>query len=142
MLLDGTERLYLERQVTLGRAILVALSLVALLETGAPVREGPVVFLSIYLLAAVGTALTERFSSQVRYRIPLWVDFLALAAFLYLTPSVSAFWFLFLFSVFALASRGNTRVMLLFVFAATAGIIFRVALADPFRWQGIWHWLA
>jgi signal transduction histidine kinase len=142
MLLDGTERLYLERQVTLGRAILVALSLVALLETGAPVRTAPVVFLSTYLLAAVGTALTERFSSQARFRIPLRVDFLALAVFLYWTPSVSAFWFLFLFSVFALANRGSTRAMLALVFGATAGIIFRVALADPFRWQSIWHWVA
>ena len=67
---------------------------------------------------------------------------MALAAFLYLTPSVSAFWFLFLFAVFAQANRGNTRAMLALVFTATAGIIFRVALADPFRWQSVWHWLA
>jgi len=142
MLLDGTERFYLERQVILGRAILVALSLLALLEGGAPVRAAPVIFLSIYLLAAVAAAPAERFSVAARFRIPLRVDFLALAAFLYLTPTVSAFWFLFLFSVFALATRGNTRVMLLFVFAATAAIIFRVALANPFRWQSVWHWLA
>ena len=142
MLLDGTERFYLERQVTLGRAILVALSLLALLEAGAPVRAAPVVFLSLYLLAAVAAALAERFSVAARFHIPLRVDFLALAAFLYLTPTVSAFWFLFLFSVFALANRGNTRVMLLFVFTATAAIIFRVALANPFRWQSVWHWLA
>jgi len=142
MILDGTERFYLERQVTLGRVILVALSLLALLEAGAPVRAAPVVFLSIYLVAAVAAALAERFSVAARFHIPLRVDFLALAAFLYLTPTVSAFWFLFLFSVFALANRGNTRVMLLFVFAATAAIIFRVALANPFRWQSVWHWLA
>src|ERR1700722_13840005 len=105
MLLDGTEHFYLERHVTLGRAILVALSLLALLETGAPVRDAPVVFLSVYLIAAGAAALAERFSVGARFHIPLRVDFLALAAFLYLTPSVSAFWFLFLFSVFALANR-------------------------------------
>jgi signal transduction histidine kinase len=142
MPLAGTERLYLERQVTLGRVILVALSLVTLLETsGASVNAASVAFLSIYLLAALGAALADRFAADARFRIPIVVDFVALAAFLYLTPSVSAFWFLFLFVVFAQANRGNTRAMLALVFAATAGIIFRVALADPFRWQSVWHWI-
>jgi signal transduction histidine kinase len=142
MPLDGTERLYLERQVTLGRVVLVALSLVTLLETsGASVHTASVAFLSLYLLVAVSAAVTDRFFSELRFRIPIAVDFLALAAFLYLTPSVSAFWFLFLFAVFAQANRGNTRAMLALVFAATAGIIFRVALADPFRWQSVWHWI-
>ena len=143
MPLDGTERLYLERQVTLGRVILVALSLVTLLETsGASVHTASVAFLAIYLLVALGAALADRFFGEARLRIPVIVDFLALAAFLYLTPSVSAFWFLFLFAVFAQANRGNTRAMLALVFTATAGIIFRVALADPFRWQSVWHWMA
>jgi signal transduction histidine kinase len=143
MPLDGTERLYLERQVTLGRVILVALSLVALLETsGTSVHTASVAFLSVYLLVALGAALADRFLNEARFRIPILVDFLALAVFLYLTPSVSAFWFLFLFAVFAQAHRDNTRAMLALVFTATAGIIFRVALADPFRWQSVWHWLA
>jgi signal transduction histidine kinase len=143
MPLDGTERLYLERQVTLGRVILVALSLVTLLETsGASVHTASVAFLAIYLLVALGAALADRFFAEARLRIPVIVDFLALAAFLYLTPSVSAFWFLFLFAVFAQANRGNTRATLALVFMATAGIIFRVALADPFRWQSVWHWMA
>ncbi|MGB9236681.1 MAG: hypothetical protein WCC04_19910, partial [Terriglobales bacterium] len=142
MPLDGTERLYLERQVTLGRVVLVALSLVTLLETsGASVHTASVAFVSLYLLVAVSAEVTDRFFSELRFRIPIAVDFLALAAFLYLTPSVSAFWFLFLFVVFAQANRGNTRAMLALVFAATAGIIFRVALADPFRWQSVWHWI-
>jgi len=143
MPLDGTERLYLERQVILGRAILVALSLVTLLETsGAHVNTASVAFLASYLLLALLAVLADRFPNQMRFRIPIILDFLALAAFLYLTPSVSAFWFLFLFAVFALANRGNTRAILAFVFTATAGIIFRVALADPFRWQSVWHWMA
>jgi signal transduction histidine kinase len=143
MPLDVTVRHYLERQVTLARAISVALSLIALLETSRePVRRSSVLFLSVYLLAALGGTLVERFSSDARIRIPLRADFLALAVFLYLTPSVSAFWFLFLFAVFALASQGSTRAMLVLVIAAPAGVILRVALGDPFRWQSVWHWLA
>ena len=55
MALDGTEKLYLERQVTLGRAILAALSLMALLETSGPsLRKASVIFLAAYLLLALG----------------------------------------------------------------------------------------
>src|SRR5579862_1549607 len=133
MLLDNTERLYLERQVTLARAVIAALSLVALLETSQmPVRRVSVVFLSVYLAIAVGAALAERFFSENPIRIPLAVDFGVLAAFVYLTPSVSAFWFLFLFAVFALATRGNERAMLALVALATVGIILRVAAEASF----------
>ena len=53
MPLDNTEHAYLERQVTLARAIFAALSLVALLETStAPVRKASVVFLFGYLALA------------------------------------------------------------------------------------------
>src|SRR5579862_2963869 len=113
MPLENTERLYLERQVTLARAVFAAMSLVALLETsGLAVSVASIVFLSGYLIAALAAALVEHFSSAARFRIPLGVDFAVLAVFVYLTPSVSAFWFLFLFAVFALATRGNTRAML------------------------------
>ncbi|HTZ73642.1 MAG TPA: histidine kinase, partial [Candidatus Aquilonibacter sp.] len=143
MLLDNTERLYLERQVTLARAVIAALSLVALLETSrAPVRGVSVVFLSVYLAIAVAAALAERFLAENPIRIPLLFDFGVLAAFVYLTPSVSAFWFLFLFAVFALATRGNERAMLALVALATVGIILRVAAEESFRLQGSWHWIA
>jgi signal transduction histidine kinase len=143
MTLDNTERLYLERQVTLARAVIAALSLVALLETTvAPVRRLSVGLLLGYLLVALVGVFAERFSPDWRVRIPLIVDFSVLAAFLYLTPSVSAFWFLFLFTVFALATRGNTRAMFALVGLATAGIILRVAVEDSFRLKSTWHWIA
>jgi signal transduction histidine kinase len=143
MSLDSAERLYLERQVTLARVILVALSLVALFETSVTgVRRVPAVFLCVYLLVALGAALAETFYSQANFHIPQIADFAALGVFLYFTPSVSAFWFLFLFTVFALATRGNARAVLLLVGAATAGVIVRVALAEAFRWESVWHWVA
>src|SRR5579863_4310035 len=143
MALENTERLYLERQVTLARAVIAALSLVALLETSAvPVRRLSIVVLSSYLAVALAAALAERFISETRLRIPLAADFAVLAVFLYLTPSVSAFWFLFLFAVFALASRGNARAMLVLVGLATVAIIVRVAVEEPFRWQSVQHWVA
>jgi signal transduction histidine kinase len=144
MPLDSAQRFYIERQVTLARAILVALALVALLETShEPTRRSGVIFLSFYLVAALGAVLAEQFFNDWRLRIPLTADFVALAVFLFLTPSVSAFWFLLLFSVFALSSRGRTRTMLVVVCAAAIGIIARVAnsVADPFEWHSLIHWL-
>ena len=88
-------------------------------------------------------ALAEQFFSDWHLRIPLTADAVALAVFLFLTPSVSAFWFLLLFSVFALSSRGNSRTMLVLVAAATVGIIVRVAnsVAEPLEWHSLLHWL-
>jgi len=139
MALDITERLYLERQVTLARAILVALALVALIETAgrAPERSA-VVFLTAYLLIAVLVVLAGRFTEK-QMRIPLLADFLALAFFLYLTPSVSAFWFLFLFLVFSLATQGNRRTIFALVGSATVGIILQVSRHHPFGWQAALH---
>jgi signal transduction histidine kinase len=115
-----------------------------LLETApAPVKRSAVVFLSFYLAASLGIALTEQFFSDWHLRIPLVVDAVALGVFLFLTPSVSAFWFLLLFSVFALSSLGNSRTMLVLVAAATIGVIVRVAnsVPEPLEWHSLLHWL-
>jgi len=143
MLLDSTERRYLERQVTLARAILVALSFMTYLETSpAPVRKAPAIFLSVYLLVALAAVLAERLLGTARFRIPVWADFAAFAALLCLAPSISALCFLFLFTVFALATRGHPRAVLVFVVAATVAIVLRMAFADPFHWQSVGRWLA
>jgi signal transduction histidine kinase len=142
MPLENTDRLYLERQVTLARAIFASLSLVAAVETSAaPSRHAAVVFLFVYALAALSVALGERLFNERGYQIPMVFDYLALAILLYLTPSVSAFWFLFLFVVFALATRGETRSIFALVFVATLGIIFRLGMSGPFQWRSTWHWL-
>jgi signal transduction histidine kinase len=52
-----------------------------------------------------------------------------------------AFWFLFLFSVFALATRGKTRAVAGLVTVATAGVLIRVGLTQEFHWQSVWHWV-
>jgi signal transduction histidine kinase len=143
MPLDTTDRLYLERQVTLARAVLVALALVDLVEmSGQSTRTAPAIFLAVYLLAALVMFTYERIASETSFSIPLVCDFVALAVFLFLTPSLSAWWFLFLFVVFALATQGNSRAMLGLVSAATAGIILRVVTTDSLGWRGLGHWLS
>ncbi len=143
MPLDNTERLYLERQITLARVIFAALSLVALLETSTPGgQRAPLILLSVYLLAALGAAFGELFYSKGELRIPLAADLVMLAVLLYFRSSVSAFSFLFLFAVFALATRGKSRGVVALVGVATVCVVFRLALAGPFRWESVGHWLA
>jgi signal transduction histidine kinase len=141
MPLESTERIYLERQVTLARVILIALALVALIETaGALARRGAILFLAGYLLVALADVLVGRFLSEGPIRIPLAVDGAVLVTFLFLTPSVFAFWFLFLFVVFSLATRGNQRAMLVLVGAATVGVVVQLAWKDAFVLQAAPHW--
>ena len=142
MPLDTAERLYLDRQVTLARAIFVALALVDLIEM-APVgaRTAAAIFLVVYLLLALAVLGYERLATETNVTIPLVADFVALAVFLFLTTSVSAWWFLFLFVVFALATQGSGRAILALVGVATAGIIFRVGMSELTGWHGAWHWV-
>ena len=58
MALDTAERLYLDRQVTLARAIFVALALVDLIEMSvAGSRTAAAIFLAVYLLLALAVLL-------------------------------------------------------------------------------------
>ena len=73
MPLDSAERLYLDRQVTLARAILVALALMDLLEMSqAPSRTAAAIFLAVYLLVALAIWLYERLSSEMNFKSPWW----------------------------------------------------------------------
>ena len=143
MALESAERLYLERQVTLARVVLVALALVALLEmSGGLQQPGSVLFLAVYLLVALAVVLYQRVVNEAHLQVPLGADVVALAFFLILNPPASVAWFLFLFVVFALATRGNIRAMLALVSAAAIGVVLRVAASETFSWWGLWHWLS
>jgi len=156
MLLENAERMHLERQVTLARVIFAALALVDLIEFRAPEPSAwialgrisiqltalSVLFLTLYLLLALTILLYERGTSLAKFEFPLIIDFAVLACFLFLTPSVVAWWFLFLFVVFALSTRGKSRAMLGLVCVATVGIILRIAATESFAMRSVWHWLS
>lgn len=64
-------------------------------------------FLLGYLALAVAVLLIDLFWRNRRFNFPREVDLVALAVFVALTPSLAAFWFFYLFSVFALAARAR-----------------------------------
>ncbi|HUO34397.1 MAG TPA: GAF domain-containing sensor histidine kinase [Candidatus Acidoferrum sp.] len=131
MPLDNTERLYLDRQITLARVILVSLALVTSLESMTQ-REhnAPALYLAVYLATSMALVLAGRRWGPFQLRIPLPADFLAVAVFFFLRPEVTAAWFLLLFLAFAIGAGGNTRAMVAFVAAATAGVMFKDAISS------------
>lgn len=123
------ERQQLERQTTLARPVAVALALVVLFEMGELTRSRTLLpFLLTYLLLAVGLALLELRSRAAWFRLPLWVDLAAAAVLLWLTPSVVAFWFPFLFVVYGSGMMWDDRRALGLAGIAAVAVLVKAAL--------------
>jgi signal transduction histidine kinase len=133
MSLDSAERLYLEKQVSLARATFAALALVDLLVTpsGTPVKAAAW-YLGTYLFAAICLLAYESFVAEAPFQVPVAVDLTVLVIFLLFTPSISAWWFLFLFVVFTLATQQRTATVRAFVLLAALAVAARV-LASSHR---------
>ncbi len=105
MELRAAERHRLERQVSLARPFCLALAL-SVLELGElPAPGGAILFLAVYLGFALLVAIVEQSERWSDFAFPLTVDGAALAVFLVLRPPVVAFWFPYLFLVYAIALR-------------------------------------
>jgi signal transduction histidine kinase len=127
MPLDSAERLYLERQVSLARATFAALALVDLLVLpgGKPV-EAAAWYLGTYLIGALCLLAYETAVAEALVQVPVAVDLAVLAIFLLFTPSIPAWWFLFLFVVFALATQQRTGAVRVVVVLAALALAARV----------------
>jgi len=140
---NDAERMNLERQVALARAVMATVALVAFLATSAAPAPGlPLALLLFYMAAAACAALGGYFTRLGRIRVPLAVDLAVLVLVLCFTPSVIAFNVIFVFVVYALAVRGNSRVAFAVTALATAALIVRLALAESLRPASIWRWSA
>jgi signal transduction histidine kinase len=153
MPLHAAEQIYLERQITFARPMVVVLAIVELLEIRAVSLGHPAtLFLFGYLFVALTWALLQALGRFDSVRLPLWMDVAALGLFLPLTPSVGAFSFLFLFVCFAAGVRwdflyaallsGVTCVVLLLGQAArehtdVAGFVARLGVAGGLFFAGM-----
>ncbi|HEX2712934.1 MAG TPA: histidine kinase dimerization/phosphoacceptor domain-containing protein, partial [Candidatus Acidoferrales bacterium] len=139
----AAERRHLERLITFARPIFVVLALVDLLELSSPQQsKRAVVFVFAYLSAALALAMLGSFRRGGELRIPLAVDLAVLAAFLVLTPSVVAFWFLFLFVEFAAGIRWGLRRSITQAGLVTLALLVRTAIRGPVNWPVIISWVA
>ncbi len=139
----AAERRHLERQVTFARPIFMVLALVDLLELNPAGQDSrAVIFVFAYLCAALLLVLLEALRRGGELRMPLAVDLVALAAFLVLTPSVVAFWFLYLFVAFAAGILWGLRRAVVLAAVVTLALLVRTAIRGPVHWPVIISWAA
>ena len=139
----AAERRHLERQITYARPILMVLALVDLLERSSSQR-GPhaVLFISSYLCLSLTLAAIQNLQWVGDIFLPLGFDLAALAAFLLLTKSVVAFWFLYLFVALAVGIRWRMRSSVMFAGVVTFALLVRTAMHGSLAWENVLPWIA
>jgi len=138
----AAEHRHLERQITFARPIFMVLALVDLFELRPASASHPaLLFVAFYLAAAVALVLLEGPRPGIELRVPLAADLAALAAFLVITPSVVAFWFLYLFVAFAAGIRWGLRRAVMLAGVVTLALLVRTAIREPVHWPAV-SWLA
>jgi signal transduction histidine kinase len=139
----AAERRHLERQITYARPILMVLALVDLLERSSSQR-GPhaVLFISAYLCLSLTLAAIQNLQWIGDIFLPLGFDLAALAAFLLLTKSVVAFWFLYLFVALAVGIRWRMRSSVMFAGVVTFALLVRTAMHGSLAWENVLPWIA
>jgi signal transduction histidine kinase len=143
MPLEIAEKDYLEPQIIYVRAGLLALALVALLETErAKTRDECVLFVGAYLLVALIAAGVCLWRGHPAFRISILFDLIGLAFFLVVSASLAATWCMLLIPVFALAARGRARTAYLVSAAAVLVIAAGAALREDFYWKNLVHGVA
>ncbi len=138
----AAERRHVEHQLTFARPIFLVMALLDLLviHAGLPSRVA-LVFIGAYLTLAVALVLVEVLLRASNVRMPLLVDLLLLFAFLVITPSVEALWYVLLFVAFAAGIRwGMARVVML-CGGVTLALLLNAALREPVRWSELATWL-
>jgi signal transduction histidine kinase len=137
-----SEHRNLLRQITLARPIFLVLALVDLLEArNVSMSTQALAFVSVYLLLGVMLALLSARGLTWAERFPIWADAAALAAFLWLTPSVVTFWFLFLFVAFASGMHWPLRGSVVLAAVVSLGLLLRTVIREPHHWPQMVSWV-
>ncbi|MFZ0821109.1 MAG: sensor histidine kinase [Candidatus Acidiferrales bacterium] len=135
MPLHEIERRSLERQVTLARPPLIVLALMSMLLASR--ATGAALFLCAYLALSLVFAFIHSPQWEDKWQYALVADILAIAVFLFLTPSVVPVWFLLLIAAYeAGAGWGGGRAYWIVV-AIAAGILAWSLLRDHPMWGEI-----
>jgi signal transduction histidine kinase len=139
----AAERRHLERQIAYARPIFMVLALVDLLERP-PAERGPqaVLFVIAYLCVSLVLALIQNQQWIGEVRLPLSLELAALGVFLLLTPSVVAFWFVYLFVALTAGIRWGMRRSVILAGVVTLALLVRTAAHGPLAWEQMLSWIA
>lgn len=139
----AAELRHLERQIVLARPIFLMMAALDLVILSAEVLSGVVIaFLVVYSLLALARVARELFSPRGLRPLPLTVDVVFLAIFGIITPSLVAFWYLFLFVAFAAGMRLGIQRAVPLIGAVTLGLLVKTAVTGPFHWREMFFWVA
>src|SRR5258708_36700345 len=126
---------HLERQITYARPILMVVALVDLLERSSSQRcPYAVLFIGAYLCLSLTFAAIQNLQWIGDIFLPLPFDLAALAAFLVLTKSVVAFWFLYLFVALAVGIRWGVRSSVMFGGGVAFGLFGGATMHGSLAW--------
>ena len=108
-----TDRHHFDRQIVFARPIFILLALLAVLEQPST-REAhrSASFLTSYLILAVLVTQIERLLRKRSWHLPLACDLLALAYFIYISPSTVPLWFPYMFICYAAGIRWGSKLTL------------------------------
>jgi signal transduction histidine kinase len=107
------DRRHFERQIVYFRPIIIVLASLALLERApSPAVRHSLTFLTAYFSLSILAIFAEHFLVTRDWHLPLVIDLLALAFFVYISPYTVPVWFPYLFFCYAAGIRWGFRVTL------------------------------
>src|SRR3989440_12355998 len=137
-----TDQQHFERQIVYARPIFVLLALLAVLEQP-PTRGGrrSASFLVAYLIVALLVTQLERLLRKRSWHLPLASDLLALAFFMFISPSTVPVWFPHMFLCYAAGIRGGVELTLPLAGAPSLMLFLLTAVKGEIHWVRVASWL-
>jgi signal transduction histidine kinase len=133
----------LERQISLARGALPLLAILALQQTeGVAAARYAVWLVGVYWVLGIVIAALPAPPDSPRRIFASWADVLFSALFLALSPSIIAFWFIFLAAAFAMGARGQRRAGPVTWITGAAAVVIRAGIRDPVTPKHLLDWLA
>jgi signal transduction histidine kinase len=137
-----TDRHHFDRQIVFARPIFILLALLAVLEQP-PTHEAhrSATFLASYLILAMLVTQIERVLRKRSWHLPLACDLLALAYFIYISPSTVPVWFPYMFICYAAGIRWGSKLTLPLAGALSLVLVLRTAGRGEIDWMRVVAWL-
>ena len=132
---------YIERQIDYARPIIALLALIALLEQPAHASQRSISFLIAYLILSLFAVAVDRLLRNVSWHLPLACDLLALAFFMYVSPSAVPAWFPYLFVCFAAGIRWGLRPAFPLAGLLALALVLLTAVKGEIHWMRVAAWI-
>jgi signal transduction histidine kinase len=138
----STDRYQLDRQIAFARPILIFLSLLAVLEQPAsPSVRRAASFLIAYFIVSLLVLQLERILRKRRWHLPLICDLLALAVFMFISPSSVPVWFPYVFVCWIAGLRWGHRGALPLAGILALALVYLTAERGEVQWMRVVAWL-